>query len=428
MKKIALHWQILIGMIIGGILGFSFNAFGIEITWLNTLCGFIGDLFIRGLRFVAVPIVLFSLIVGAGGLGDIKKLGSIGLKTFLLYLCTTAVAISIGLLLANLLQPGASLPADLQAKLIAEGGAGATQKMEAAQAPNFLDTLLNIIPINPFAALAEGKMLQIVFFSLIIGMGINLLPKEKGESILRVSDALSEIFIKFVQIFMYTAPVAVAALLFKVCASLGLEVLSVLLLYCIVVLLGLLLMIFGVYLLLVKQFSAIPLAQFYRGIAPAQLLAFSSASSAATMPLTLQCVQKELNVSEEVSSFVIPLGATVNMDGTALYQGVAAIFIAQLYGMDLSLSDQVTIVLTATLASIGTAGVPGVGMIMLVIVLQSIGMSPENMAGGLAIIFGVDRLLDMARTVCNVTGDCTVAAVVAQSISSDAGSTAPSET
>ena len=279
MTKLALHWQILIGMLIGAVLGFSFNAYGIEFAFLNTLCGFIGDLFIRGLRFVAVPIVLFSLIVGAGGLGDIKKLGSIGLKTFFLYLCTTAIAISIGLILANLLQPGASLPPELQEKLILEGGAGASKKIEAAQAPSFLDTLLNIIPINPFAALAEGKMLQIVFFSLVIGVGINLLPEEKGQAILKVSDALSDVFIKFVQIFMYTAPIAVAALLFKVCASLGLEVLSVLLLYCVVVLVGLLFMIFGVYLLLVKQFSKIPLKIFYRGIAPAQLLAFSSASS-----------------------------------------------------------------------------------------------------------------------------------------------------
>jgi proton glutamate symport protein len=318
----------------------------------------------------------------------------------------------LGLLLANVLAPGIGLSPEQQAALIEKSASAVATKIESAQAPSFSQTILNIIPTNPFEALAQGKMLQIVFFALSIGIGLNLLPEEKRNPILTVCDAFSDVFIKLVQIFMYTAPYAVAALIFKVFASLGLGVLSILLKYCFVVLLGLSIMIFGVYLFLVRWRTNLTAMEFYRGIAPAQLLAFSSASSSATMPLTLQCVQENLNVKEEVSSFVIPLGATVNMDGTALYQGVATMFIAQIYAVDLSFSDQITIVLTATLASIGTAGVPGVGMIMLVIVLQSVGMTPEMMTGGLAMIFGVDRLLDMSRTVCNVTGDCAVAAVV----------------
>ena len=412
MKNMPLHWQIMVGMLVGTLFGLIVNFSGFEFPWLLAGADFIGDLFIRCLRFVAVPIVLFSLIVGAGGLGDVQKLGRIGIKTFLLYLCTTAISISIGLLLANFLSPGMGLTEDQQASLIAKSAETVATKIEAAKAPSLSQTLLNIVPTNPFAALAQGKMLQVVFFALSIGMGLNLLEKEKRAPVLSVCEALNDVFIQLVHVFMYTAPFAVAALIFKVFATLGLGVVSVLLKYCFVVLLGLAIMIFGVYLFLVRWRTSLSVKAFYQGIAPAQLLAFSSASSSATMPVTLRCVQENLQVKEEVSSFVIPLGATVNMDGTALYQGVAAIFIAQIYSVDLSFADQLTIVLTATLASIGTAGVPGVGMIMLVIVLQSVGMTPNMMTGGLAMIFGVDRLLDMSRTVCNVTGDCAVAAVI----------------
>ena len=412
MASIPLHWQIMIGMFLGSLMGMAVNYFAVDIPWMLAGADVIGALFLRCLRFVAVPIVLFSLIVGAGGLGDIKKLGGIGIKTFVLYLCTTAIAISLGLILANILAPGTGLTEEQQASLISKSAEAVSTKIEAAQAPSLSQTLLNIIPTNPFAALAQGKMLQVVFFALSIGVGLNLIEEEKRKAVLNVCSAFNDVFIQLVHIVMYTAPLAVAALIFTVFATLGLGVLSILLQYCFVVLLGLALMIFGVYLFLVRWRTSLSATEFFRGIAPAQLLAFSSASSSATMPITLRCVQDNLRVREEVSSFVIPLGATVNMDGTALYQGVAAVFIAQIYGIDLSFADQLTIVLTATLASIGTAGVPGVGMIMLVIVLQSVGMTPEMMTGGLAIIFGVDRLLDMSRTVCNVTGDCAVAAVI----------------
>lgn len=412
MAKLSLHWKIIIGMLLGTILGLSFNSFGWHILWLEQTCSVVGDLFIRLLRFVAVPIVLFSLIVGAGGLGDIKKLGKLGFKTFFFYLSTTAIAISIGLLLANLFSVGGGLDPNQQAEIISKSTETVAAKIQKAEAPSFVQTLLNIIPNNPFAALAEGNMLQIVFFSLSIGMGLNLLSEEKRSSVLSVADTLTDVFIRIVQGIMQLAPYAVAALIFKVFASLGLSVFVVLLKYCLVVVLGLSIMIFGVYLFMLRIWTNIGPLAFLRGIAPAQLLAFSSASSSATMPITLQCVQQDLGVEEDVSSFVIPLGATINMDGTALYQGVAAVFIAQMYHLPLQFSDQLTIVLTATLASIGTAGVPGVGMIMLVIVLQSVGMTPEMMTGGLAMIFGVDRILDMCRTVCNVTGDCAVAVVV----------------
>ena len=426
-KRLALHWQILIGMGLGLVVGVVLNlaqgpiqaaAGGSELLagvfgFVVNLNDFIGDLFLRGLRFIAVPIVLFSLIVGASSLNDLKKLSRIGGRTIGIYLLTTAVAISVGLLLANIVQPGTFLSPEVRDAMATASASAVASKVEAATAPDTWATLLDIVPKNPFKALAEGRMLQVVFSALAVGVALTLIPEEKSKPIIAAADGLTEVIIKLVQAVMMAAPIAVFCLIVRVMANLGLDVLGALLVYSATVIGGLALMTFVVYPLALKVFGGVSPRRFFRAIAPAQLLAFSSSSSSATLPVTLECVEDRLGAGEDVASFVVPLGATINMDGTALYQGVAAIFIAQLYGIELDFSAQLTIVLTATLASVGTAGVPGVGLIMLVIVLQSVGISDDVMKGGLAIIFGVDRLLDMCRTTTNVTGDCMVAAVVA---------------
>lgn len=424
--RFALHWQILIGMIAGTLLGLALNAWGTTVDalitsapWLSAIASgivgvnaFIGDAFLRGLRFIAVPIVLFSLVVGASSLSDLRRMSRIGGRTIGLYLCTTAVAISTGLVLASVLRPGSRIPEAMREQLAAAGAAEAGGKLAGAEAPDVLATFLNIIPLNPFESLAEGQMLQIVFAALVVGLALGNLPKERAEPVIRAAEGLNDAFILVVEVLMRFAPIAVFALMAKVMAELGLDVLSALVAYAFAVLLGLAIMMFVVYPGILRAFTGYPLVPFFRAIAPAQLLGFSSSSSAATLPVTMDCVENGLGVSEEVTSFVVPLGATLNMDGTALYQGVAALFIVQMYGIDITFADQLTIVLTATLASIGTAGVPGVGIIMLVIVLQSIAIPPEVMQGGIAILLGIDRLLDMARTACNITGDCMVASVV----------------
>ncbi|MFT5424759.1 MAG: proton glutamate symport protein [Phycisphaerales bacterium] len=428
-SKLAMHWKILIGLVLGVVVGVVINilrergalptegAVAGVLAFIGKLNGFIGDLFIRMLRFIAAPIVLFSLIVGAASLNDLKKLSRIGGKTIAIYLCTTAVAITVGLLVANAVKPGSSrfVPTEIRDQLATAKAAEAGVKIDAAIKPDAWETFLNVVPTNPFGALAEGQMLQIVFLALAIGIALTLIPQTKSRPVIAICDAMTDVIIKIVHVVMLCAPVAVFALIVRVVADLGLGVLQALAVYALVVVFGLAVMMFAVYPLVLKLFTPVGFKRFFGAIAPAQLLAFSSSSSSATLPVTMDCVENRLGVSEDVTSFVVPLGATINMDGTALYQGVAAVFIAQLYGMDLTIGQQFTIVLTATLASIGTAGVPGVGMIMLVIVLQSINMSAEAMAGGIAIIFGVDRILDMCRTSCNVTGDAMVAAVVAGS-------------
>lgn len=437
-EPLALHVRILIGLVSGLVIGIALNETGDRILafagddgflrgsidFLIGLNGFVGDLFLRSLRFVAVPIVLFSLIVGASSLRDLRKLGRIGGKTVGIYLATTALSITVGLLLANLAQPGSFVSEDVRNRLAAEREVEAETSIAVAEGKiaTGWDRLLDIVPRNPAEALADGNMLQIVFLALVIGIALTLIPDEKARPVMRVCEGMTEVILALVRVVMQVAPFAVFTLLVEVMASMGLDVLGALLVYSAVVVLGLGIMVFLVYPTILRMGSGIPRRKFLAGIAPAQLLAFSSSSSSATLPVTMECVEDRLGVSGEVTSFVIPLGATINMDGTALYQGVAALFIAQLYGIPLTMGDQLTIVLTATLASIGTAGVPGVGIVMLIIVLGSLGFSPEVMASGVAIIFGVDRLLDMCRTTCNVTGDAMVAAVVGASEEGDPSS------
>jgi len=453
-RGLALHWQILIGLVGGILVGLVVNAAWSDDTWAgmgvqnasdflaggvtaaqseaeggaNAEAGFvadaarfirnanifIGDLFMRGLRFIAVPIVLFSLIVGASSLNDTAKLGRVGGKTIGIYLVTTAVAITIGLLLANIVGPGRGFDEVLRDQLAAGGTAAAESRVDRAETrPSEWETLLNIVPTNPFSALANTMMLQVVFASLLIGIALTRINQEKAGNVIRFCDAMTDVIIQIVHWVLKLAPYAVFALIVKVVADLGVSVLAQLLKYGVTVIAGLAIMIFAVYPLVLRAFTKVKYARFFGAIAPAQLLAFSSSSSGATLPVTMDCLKERLNVKDEIVSFVAPLGATINMDGTALYQGVAAVFIAQLFGIDLSLGQQLTIVLTATLASIGTAAVPGAGIIMLIIVLQSLDMQEDVVAGGIAIILGVDRILDMCRTSCNVTGDCMVTAVVA---------------
>lgn len=378
------------------------NTIATGIKWL-------GDIFIRLLNMIAVPLVLASLIVGAASLGDIKKFARIGGKTISFYIITTLIAISIGLITANILQPGLRMNQETKERLLSVYSKDVETKLINAEGYNFLDEIVKIIPRNPFSAIANAEMLQIVLFALILGLVLSLIPKTKGETAIKFFDAISEAMIKLVDLIMIYAPIGVFALISATVGEFGFEILQTLVWYVIAVLIGLMLQTFGVYSLIVKFFGKIKVISFYKGIRKAQTIAFSTSSSAATLPVNMECCQENLGVSKSITSFVLPLGATINMDGTALYQGVAAVFIAQVFGMDLNFMQQLTIVLTATLASIGTAPIPGVGIIMLIIVLKSVGIPEE----GVALILGIDRILDMCRTITNVTGDAAVSVAVA---------------
>jgi len=275
----------------------------------------------------------------------------------------------------------------------------------------FMQEIVKLIPKNPFAAIANAEMLQIVLFALMLGLVLSLIPKSKGEPVIKFFDGLSEAMIKLVDLIMLIAPIGVFALISATVGEFGFDILQTLFWYAATVILGLMIHTLGVYTLIVKLFSKLKVSTFYKGMRKAQTIAFSTSSSAATLPVNMECCQENLGVSKSITSFVLPLGATINMDGTALYQGVAAVFIAQVFGMDLNLMQQLTIVLTATLASIGTAPVPGVGIIMLIIVLKSVGIPEE----GIGLILGIDRILDMCRTITNITGDAAVAVAVASS-------------
>jgi len=377
----------------------------------------IGALFMRLLKMVIVPLVFSSLLVGVASLGDVRKLGRLGSRTILLYTATTAVAVSLGLLVANLINPGSFVDPEAKARLLSEfQGAASARSDSAANAPSMVDNLLQIIPTNPIESLASGNMLQIIFFAIFLGIALTMLPKAedgeaKGGAIIRFFDDLQEAMIVVINLIMKMAPLGVAALVASVIGQSGWSVLKALLVYGLTVLFGLGLQTLLVYGGLIRFVAKVPLGRFMSIIRPAQLLAFSTSSSSATLPVSMECAEEDLKMSKEVSSFVLPLGSTVNMDGTALYQGVAAVFIAQVFGMELSLGDQLSIVLAATMASIGAAGVPGAGIVTLALVLTASGI-PQV---GLALILGMDRLLDMFRTAVNVTGDLSVAAVMATS-------------
>lgn len=416
MKKLALHWQILLGMLAGVLVGLlavqlDFNQFVID--WIKPF----GTIFINLLKLIAIPLIVASLIKGISDLKDISKLSAMGGRTIGIYLMTTVVAISLGLLIVNVVKPGHLVKEETRTEMMDKFGGEAAGKIadaERQKGQGPLQPLVDMVPDNIFgAATSNGNMLQVIFFVIFFGIGMILIPEAQAKPVKDFFDGTNEVILKLIDLIMLGAPFGVFALLAALVVELpSVDLFVALLGYAACVAGGLLLLIAGFYPTLVRIFTKRSYSFFFNGISPAQLLAFSTSSSAATLPVTMERVEEHLGVDEEVASFVLPIGATINMDGTALYQGVAAVFIAQTFGMGLDLGAQLGIILTATLASIGSAAVPGAGMVMLVIVLGQAGI-PEV---GLALIFAIDRPLDMLRTVANVTSDATVSMLVAKSI------------
>ena len=410
-----LHWKIIIGLVLGTVYGMASAING----WSDFTSDFIspfGTIFLNLLKLIAVPLVVSSLITGVASLSDTRKLSRIGWKTIALYISTTAVAVSIGLILVNVLEPGSYIPESYQESLSSEYVDKAANKQELANSIQDnrgpLQPLVDMVPSNMFSAASNNSnMLQIVFISIVFGIALIGIDRKFSQPVLAFLEGINKMIIKLVEMIMYFAPYGVFALIAKTISSVSGDIsqigsiLSALLFYMGVVVLGLFVHMGITYITILKVFTNMDLKHFFKSMAPVQLVAFSTSSSGATLPVTMKRCEKDLGVSEEISSFVLPLGATINMDGTALYQGVAAVFIAQAIGMDLTFANQLTIVATAVLASIGTAAVPGAGIIMLVIILESINVPSE----GIALILGVDRILDMIRTATNVTGDATIA-------------------
>jgi len=412
MKKLALHWQIILGMFLGVIFALILtNIEGGKVFISNWIKPF-GTIFINSLKLIAVPLILASLIKGVSDLKDLSKLSSMGGRTIFIYLCTTLIAVIIGLVSVNIINPGNSISDQTREELLLSYSDSADDKISAANNQKNagpLQPLVDLVPSNIVSATSDNRnMLQVIFFAILFGISMILIPSNKSKPVKDFFDSFNEVILKIIDLIMLAAPYGVFALLAAlVVEAPSLDLFKALGLYGLTVLFGLFMMI-CIYILLVKVLTGKSPSYFLKGISPAQLLAFSTSSSAATLPVTMERVQDHLDVDEEVSSFVLPIGATINMDGTSLYQAVAAVFIAQAFGMDLSLYAQLGIVTTATLASIGSAAVPGAGMVMLVIVLAQAGI-PE---AGLALIFAIDRPLDMCRTVVNVTGDATVSMLV----------------
>ena len=422
MKKMALHWKILIGMVLGILFGLlmTFVSGGAKfvLDWINPF----GTIFVKLLKLIAVPLIIASLVKGISDLKDISKFKNIGVRTIVIYVLTTVVAITIGLVLVNVVQPGEGISDETINKLTqtyANSGGVQSKIAEASKQLKSgpLQFMVDMVPDNAIKAMSENKsMLQVIFFTIFLGISMLLIGEKNAKPLKDFFDSLNEVVLKMVDLIMLFAPYAVFALLANVVVSSNdPDLLVALLKYAFTVVGGLLLLIVF-YMILVSLITKKNPFWFLKNLSPAQLLAFSTSSSAATLPVTMERVEEHIGVDKEVSSFVLPVGATINMDGTSLYQAVAAVFIAQALSFDLSFSDQLMIILTALLASIGSAAVPGAGMVMLVIVLESIGFPAEKLAIGLALIFAVDRPLDMCRTIINVTGDATVASIVAKSV------------
>ena len=413
MGKVALHWKILIGIGVGVLFGVLFLQFsgGKEfiVDWVKPF----GTIFVNLLKLIAIPLIVVSLIKGVSDLQDISKLSQMGLKTFSIYIFTTIVAIAIGLGIVNIIKPGNFISENTRTEMLNSFEGSVTETMEKVQEvtpKGPLQPLIDIVPENLiFAASDNSNMLQIIFFVILFGIGLILIDKEKSAPIKTLFDGANDVVLKIVDIIMLLAPYGVFALIAAlIVESPSADIFVALGAYSFTVLLGLAILLYGVYPLLLKFGGNTDPWKVYKKLLPAQLVAFSTSSSAATLPVTMERVEEHIGVHKEVSSFVLPIGATVNMDGTSLYQGVAAVFIAQVMGYDLTLGNQMMILMTAVLASIGSAAVPGTGILMLVIVLESVGVNPA----GIALIFAVDRPLDMCRTVVNVSGDAAVAVVL----------------
>ncbi|MDV7341221.1 dicarboxylate/amino acid:cation symporter [Terasakiella sp. A23] len=382
--------RILIGLILGVAVGV---AFGEQATALKP----IGSIFINTIKMLIVPLIFVSLVCGVTSMKDPARMGRIGIKTFVIFLCTTAFAILIGLGMGTLFEPGVGVSIE---------GAGT---VAAKEAPSLMNIIVNLVPKNPVSALATGNVLQIIVFAILLGIAINM-AGDKAKPVEAIFNSLSDIMIKLTHIVMEFAPIGVFALMAWVAGKYGLDVLlpmgQVIVAVYVACIVHAVLVMGGA----VRFIAGLSPVKFFKGIFDAQAVAFTSTSSSATLPVTIQCARENLGASKNVSSFVLPLGATINMDGTAIYQGVAVLFIAQAFGVDLGMAEYATIIVTATLASIGTAGVPGAGLIMLSLVLTSVGLPLE----GVALIAGIDRILDMARTCLNVTGDSMVNLIVAK--------------
>ena len=415
MKKLALHWKILLGMLVGVLFALLLTNFDWGASFIGDWIKPFGTIFISSLKLIAIPLILAALIKGISDLKDISSLSKMGMRTISIYVVTTVIAVSIGLTVVSLIQPGKTINEDTRNELVEAYGGDADAKLLAAAAQKDagpLQALIDLVPSNIVSAASSNRnMLQVIFFAVFFGISLILIPQEKAKTVKEFFDGLNEVILKMVDLIMLAAPYGVFALMAAlVVEAPSADLFAALGMYAISVVFGLLLMVVF-YIVLVKIVTKKSPKFFLNGIAPAQLLAFSTSSSAATLPVTMERVTEHLGVEEDVSSFVLPIGATINMDGTSLYQAVAAVFIAQAFGMDLSFTTQLGIIATATLASIGSAAVPGAGMVMLVGVLGYAGI-PE---AGLALIFAVDRPLDMCRTVINVTGDATVSMLVAKS-------------
>jgi Na+/H+-dicarboxylate symporter len=416
MRKLELHWKILIGMFLGVLFAFIMVNFSWGPDFVSDFIKPFGTIFINSLKLIAVPLILASLIKGISDLKDISKLSKMGGRTIGIYILTTVIAVTIGLGIVNIIKPGNSISEATRLELVENYSGDANEKIMAAakqQESGPLQALVDLVPSNIFKAASDnGNMLQVIFFAIFFGIGLILIPEKQAKPVKDFFDGFNEVILKLIDLIMLAAPYGVFALLAAlVVEAPSADLFKALGWYALCVLLGLAIMI-GFYILVVYIFTKRSPSFFVKGISPAQLLAFSTSSSAATLPVTMERVEEHLGVEEEVTSFVLPIGATVNMDGSSLYQAVAAVFIAQAFGMDLDFYTQLGIIVTATLASIGSAAVPGAGMVMLVIVLAQAGI-PE---AGLALIFAVDRPLDMCRTVVNVTGDAAVSMLVAKSI------------
>lgn len=416
MGKLALHWRILIGMTLGVVFALILSNFSWGSEFIKDWVKPFGNIFINALKLIAVPLILASLIKGVSDLKDMSKLSKMGLKTIGLYIGTTVIAVSVGLMIVNLIKPGDSITEETRIELVQNYSSEAASAQSQAQIQKEvgpLQMLEDIVPSNIFGAAADnGNMLQIVFFALFFGIGLVLIPADKAKPIKDFFDGFNEVILKLIDLIMLVAPYGVFALMAAlVVEAPSLDLFKALGMYAMTVIIGLAIIML-IYNLMVWVFTKRTPRFFMKGISPAQLLAFSTSSSAATLPVTMERVEEHLGVEEEVTSFVLPIGATINMDGTSLYQVVAAVFIAQAFGLELSFATQMGIIATATLASIGSAAVPGAGMVMLVIVLAQAGI-PE---AGLALIFAIDRPLDMCRTTINVTGDAAITMIVAKTL------------
>lgn len=429
-KKLALHWQILIGLALGVGYGAFVSVYAstsadpaqaasgwVEFTnnWIKPW----GSIFLNCLKLIAVPLVLFSLVSGISNLKDVSKLGSMGGRAIGMYIATTVIAITIGLVGVNFFKPWQGIEPDAAERIINSFSSQASDKLVAAKEVSGsgpLQFLVDLIPQNVVkAATDNASMLQVIVFAILFGVGLVSIDKSKAKPVKDFFDGVNEVVLKMVDFIMYLAPIGAFSLIAYVFVSNSQDfaiLLEVIGKYFGTVILSLLILVVVVYPLILRWFSKIKTLDFLRAISPAQLLAFSTRSSAATLPVTMDCVTENLGVDEEVTSFVLPLGATINMDGTSCYQAVAAVFIANVMGVDLTLMDQLSIVLTATLASIGSAAIPGAGIVMLAIVLGHLGVPME----GVALIIGVDPVLDMFRTVVNVTGDATIATIIAKQL------------